>query len=646
MQRLIFTSFLFLVSIVNSEAQNESSIRRYSLDSVVVKEKLQNKIDEVTVGTRVSTISSVVLSGNQTKSLSELLSDNTMVYIKSLGQGALATSSFRGTSSGHTQVNWNGISINPAMSGSFDFSQIPVFFADNVSLYHGSGHLKGGTGALGGSVNINNSINWHDTTKFSAFTEAASYDTYTAAASVMLSGKSSRFRTRLYYQESDNDYRYINKVLRLEDFYESREEANYYISGIMQEAYLRLPGGSTLSANLWLQYGDRRLPQPIIVNVTQHEKQEDIGIKSLVEYHHSKKVSDYSIKAAYLSNSLDYDKWFDSDYFPGEKSRNRSQSLHLTGDYETQCSDRLNLSASVKYSYDFVNASSYSENSVSRSVLSTQGGALWRAFAWLTANGHLMVEMNDGEVAPTFSVGLSSDIITDRLTAKASASYNYKFPNLNDLYWQPGGNPDLVPEQGFSYDATICYTPKIGDNIYLKSEVTAYMMNIDNWIMWLPTMNWYWEPRNVQNVLSYGVELLNECNIVIDAFRAKLSVNYTYSPSINRERNFEEDNTYHKQLPYIPLHKANARLAFEYGKYSFSYQVSHTGKRFTSSDESYSTRAYTVHDLELKMDYLFKGRYRLTPKLRVNNLFDAYYESTQYYPMPLRIISIGLAVAI
>ena len=27
---------------------------------------------------------------------------------------------------------------------------------------------------------------------------------------------------------------------------------------------------------------------------------------------------------------------------------------------------------------------------------------------------------------------------------------------------------------------------------------------------------------------------------------------------------------------------------------------------------------------------------KLTPQVRVDNLFDSYYESTQYYPMPLR----------
>ena len=256
-----------------------------------------------------------------------------------------------------------------------------------------------------------------------------------------------------------------------------------------------------------------------------------------------------------------------------------------------------------------------------------------------------MGEVNDGEFAPTFSAGLASRMIPNLLAAKANIAYNYKFPSLNDLYWQPGGNPDLVPEKGFSYDATLSFTPSVGKFLSFKIDATYYLMNIDNWIMWLPTMNWFWEPRNVQNVLSEGVELLTECEYVSGNFKGKVGINYTYSPSVNRERNFEEDNTYLKQLPYIPLHKANMRLGGEYGNLFFSYQVCYTGKRYVTADESYETNAYTIHDVEAGYRFTVGGKYKLTPKLQVSNLFDAYYESTQYYPMPLRTFSASLLLS-
>ncbi|MBP6068561.1 MAG: TonB-dependent receptor plug domain-containing protein, partial [Bacteroides sp.] len=143
------------------EAQQYREIDR-TLDTVFVKARRVERSKEVNIGTRVSKLDEGLLLDNQTKSLSEVLADHSTIYIKSLGQGALSTSSFRGTSSSHTQVNWNGININPAMSSSFDFSQIPAFFTDGVSLYHGSSHLKGGSGGLGGSINLSNQPAWND----------------------------------------------------------------------------------------------------------------------------------------------------------------------------------------------------------------------------------------------------------------------------------------------------------------------------------------------------------------------------------------------------------------------------------------------------------------------------------------------------
>lgn len=635
--RFYLSILLFLfVNLINGFAQNDYRLIEHSLDTVLVIEKRIYKPADVTIGTRSSSISTTTLKGNQTKSLSELLSDNSMIYIKSLGQGALSTSSFRGTNSSHTQVNWNGININPAMSGSFDFSQIPVFFIDGVTLYHGNSHLKNGTGALGGSVNLSNQANWEDSTLLRVFTEIGSNNTYTGAISARFRGKKSLYQTRAYYQESENNYKYLNKVLQKDPFYERRKEAQYQQAGFMQEAYFKPNSAHNISTNLWIQYGDRRLPQPTIVNVTQHEKQEDINLKYFLGYDYAKDKHKVSIKSAYILNTLQYDKWYDNDYFDPDNSFNRSQSIHIKGDYQYFMSSKFNFNGSLLYAHDQVDAASYSKKTLDRNVFSIQANALWNILPILSLNTQVMNEVNDNKFAPTFSTGTMLKIIPELLTAKANVSYNYKFPSMNDLYWQPGGNPNLVPEQGFSYDASLTYTPELNQTIFFKLDATYYLMNIDNWIMWLPTSNWFWEPRNVQNVLSHGVEILTECEVILSDLKGKIGVNYTYSPAINRERNFEEDNTYQKQLPYVPLHKANARLALDYKKLFFSYQTCYTGIRYTSADQSYQTNAYTIHDMEIGYDFKINKKQKLTPKFRINNIFNAYYESTEYYPMPLR----------
>ena len=36
--------------------------------------------------------------------------------------------------------------------------------------------------------------------------------------------------------------------------------------------------------------------------------------------------------------------------------------------------------------------------------------------------------------------------------------------------------------------------------------LTTYYSLINNWIQWLPSHKGYWEPRNIKEVESYGLE--------------------------------------------------------------------------------------------------------------------------------------------
>ena len=57
--------------------------------------------------------------------------------------------------------------------------------------------------------------------------------------------------------------------------------------------------------------------------------------------------------------------------------------------------------------------------------------------------------------------------------------------------------------------------------------------------------------------------------------------------------------------------------------------------RITAAD-GYATDPYDVHNVAAGYSHTFRNGMKLTPQVRVDNLFDSYYESTQYYPMPLR----------
>ena len=88
---------LLLCDVRPVSAQGRDSIAMYGvLDTVqVVRRRIQHA-NEANAGARVSRIDPEIIQANKTRSMAELLTDYTSVYIKSLGMGALSTASFRG----------------------------------------------------------------------------------------------------------------------------------------------------------------------------------------------------------------------------------------------------------------------------------------------------------------------------------------------------------------------------------------------------------------------------------------------------------------------------------------------------------------------------------------------------------------------
>ena len=101
------------------------------------------------------------------------------------------------------------------------------------------------------------------------------------------------------------------------------------------------------------------------------------------------------------------------------------------------------------------------------------------------------------------------------LIAKASISQNFRFPTLNDLYFLPGGNPDLKKESGWTYDVGLSFS--VGKNrIYsLNGSVNWFESYIKDWIIWLPTTKGFFSPENIKDVHAYGIEMQSDVNVAL-----------------------------------------------------------------------------------------------------------------------------------
>ena len=243
----------------------------------------------------------------------------------------------------------------------------------------------------------------------------------------------------------------------------------------------------------------------------------------------------------------------------------------------------------------------------------------------------------------TFSVGSEYDM-SQRVTAKANVAKVYRVPTFNDLYWNPGGNPALLPESGYSADIGLAakWTPA-KSRTTLSGELSAFGRNVDNWIIWLPGPS-YWSPRNIANVWSRGIETRGKMETRIGNVDVALGLLTSYVLSTSEAAKVENDASVGKQLIYVPLYSGQADLTLTYKRLSGRYAMHYTGLRYTSTDNREFLEPFTLADASISYAMHGGKSWRMEWLAQGYNLFAEHYEAVQNRPMPLRHYMLGVRV--
>jgi outer membrane cobalamin receptor len=646
------------------------SVNAYSqllADSIHIGEvtiKSVNFFKKEEAGLKTTKVDSMVMIDKINVSLSDILSQNTTVFIKDLGRGALATASFRGTAPSHTQVYWNGITINSPMLGMTDFSLIPAFIIDDLELSHGAASLQSGSGGLGGSINIQNTPGWDNHFSWRYFQSAGSYSTSDEFLQLNAGNRRIQSKTRLYYNYSKNDYEYVNKAIQERPLVRN-ENADFMKKGFTQELYFRPGENHVLTIKAWGQVSNRSLPSVMsyegdVQSNLNNQKDSTLKVSADWAYYLGK------IKFA-VRSGIDYQK-------TGYMLINRINGVGMIPAINSSSSslswyNHLNLehnilkelSYTISFDFNRFDVKTYEEirktgyNRIRNDYL-LFGGVYYNLSEKINLSLLLRDEYFGNTLSPVmFNLGVSCrPLIKQDLILKANFSRNYHQPSLNDLYWQPGGNPDLLPEKSYSGEFSVEYY-KVPGKFEIEQELTSYYSEIDDWIIWLPSFQGYWQPFNLKKVKSYGLEYHLKLIKKIGKVEVQLHGNYALTKSLNYgERLFLGDGSYRKQLPYIPVHSGNILLSVLYRGYYMRFQNNSYSERFTLSsnqvgatDDSEDIGAgistskmnwyypYFMNNLTVGKDFHFK-KYQLGIDFKINNLFNEEYRSVLGRYMPGR----------
>lgn len=621
------------------------------------------------IGVERTTFDSVILKENIALSIADVLTFNSPLFVKQYGRATLSTVSFRGTGPSHTQVTWNGMRINNPMLGMTDFSMIPSYFIDDASLLHGTSSVNEAGGALGGVVKLSTAPAAADGFGLQYIQGIGMYRTFDEFLRLTWGDEHWQVSTRAVYQSSRNDYKYRNRDKK-ENIYD--EEMNivgsYYPmernkSGafddvhVLQEIYYNTGRGDRFGLNAWYINSNRELPllTTDYADDTRFEnRQREHTLRSVLSWDRLRRDWKVGAKAGYIHTWMAYDYRRD----PGNgimtsmtRSRSRIDTFYGQAAGEYAVGDEWLFTADIALHQHFV-------RSADKNIILQQGdkaivgydqgrveidaavSAKWRPAERLGLSAVLREQLYGTKWA-TVPALFADYLLSKRgnVVAKASVSRNFRFPTLNDLYFLPGGNPDLKNETGVQYEAGLSFA--VGrDAIYtLSGSASWYDQRIDDWILWLPTTKGFFSPVNIKEVHAYGVEVRADLSVMLArGLKLDLDGTFSWSPSINvGEPMSPADQSVGKQLPYEPEFSGTATGRLAWRSWGLLWQFCYYSERYTMSSNDITLTGrltpYVMNNLSLEKGFAFR-RADLSLKATINNLFNEEYLSVLSRPMP------------
>ncbi|MCF6222312.1 MAG: TonB-dependent receptor [Flavobacteriaceae bacterium] len=601
------TLILLLVSAISFSQKDSIN----PLEEIVLKGSFSPILNS---GYTVEVISDSILKSNN-QSLGNLLQEHANLYFKQNGNGMVSSIALRGTNASQTGVYWNGIAINSSLNGQTDFNTLTANSFDEVEIRKGGASVLLGSGAVGGAINLRDKVIFRDKKEANLQLGLGSYQSYSSQLYGLISNDNIFIKLGLGGATSENDYPYLNNSLSNKN----GQFKNYNINGVF--AY-KFNDKNTLTYYNSFIDNDRNTSRTI--TSASNAKLLNFNSRNLLDWKYLANRFSSSLKLAYLTEEFTY--FFDKD--ESKFSDGKSFNLISKYDFTYYLNKTILINAGLEFKKEQGSGTSIPEHE--QNTFNTY--LLFHHQPFTKWNYNLSIRKANSsvfEIPFIYAIDLKYDINT-QLILKSAFSTNYRTPTFNDLYWEPGGNPELKSEESKSAEIGLVYNPS-----FLKFQITSYYINSKNLIQWKPVNGTFWQPQNIQNVNNYGLEFLLTAEKKLDKHKIKLKIQYDYT--------FSEDASISKQLIYVPFHKANSILSYVYGKWNFNYYLQYTGKVFTTTSNTESLNAYSLSNLDLNRSF-FKNKMQLA--FRINNLFDKNYQSVAYRPMPNRNYTLNINLKI
>ncbi|WP_375436994.1 TonB-dependent receptor plug domain-containing protein [uncultured Hymenobacter sp.] len=600
------------------------------------------RLSRFAVGSRVLTLDSTALAPYRSGTLTEALSARTPLYLKNYGPGQLSTITMRGTSAQHTAVLWNGFNIMLPTLGQNDFALLPVSGNSRVDVQPGPAAGLYGSGAVGGTILLSSPVQWGAGLRGAVQVEGGSFGLRAGNVESSFSNQKLALRTSVFYRQTQNNFFYsspeIGGVVR-----RRQENASLWQASIAQDLTLRVGQRGEVTAALWLTDADRHL-QPAIGAANSNAQERDQSRRLTAGYRLVATRHEWAVRGAWFEDVLNYRD--DANGLSESRVRTTQAQAEHTWNVAPNASVRLGAEAQ----HFTAQVDGYGSEPLTEQRYAGYGLVRYDPWPRLQLSLNLRQAVLPGRRPPlTPTTGVQWQLIeteSQTVQLKGSASRSYRAPTLNERYWRPGGNPDLLPETGLGYETGLVHTfTKAAAHLSLQTELTAHQQLVDNWVQWTPSTTGTWSPRNLRQVRARGVEASSQLTWKPGAYRllARLAYNFTESEKVSGAI-YDADPT-GRQLPYVPLHTAAFSTDHHWQHWEASSTLTFTSFRYTDASSPDFLPSYFLLNATLGRTLLLHSSWKLTALAQAFNLANSNYQSYQNRAMPPRYAAVSVRLA-
>jgi vitamin B12 transporter len=593
--------FIFALPIIfasNLYSQRDSVVVNLNAFSLSI-----SKVNDFSKGYSAILISDSLVNRN-IRSLTDILKFNSFIYFKENGLGMVSSPSFRGTSASHTAVIWNGININSQLNGQVDFNAISANSYDNISVRSGGGSVLFGSGAIGGSIHLDNLIQFSKQEKHKLLANYGSFNTQHINYDYVKATDKSFINIGLGYNASDNDFKYLGSNLTNENgsYLNYNFDVNYGYK-INKKHQLKIYSNTF--------FADRNLSRTL--NAPSNDGYEDINSKNLLEWNFA--LSSKEVITSRISYIFEKFKYFDNNQNKSNFSDGNTQRKIGQIDYNNSFSTKLKLNAIL--GFESVTASGSSFDTNTRNILSGVVSLNHQLTKKLSYGVQLRQDVqNDFDSPFLYSLGIEQKF-SEKYTLSFNTSKNFRIPTFNDLYWQPGGNINLKPEDSYQFE--------IGNAISLKNisfQVNGFYIKSSHLIQWIPNPSGVWSPTNTDETRNLGIEFSANYKTSIKDHFIVINANYAYTDAKDLETN--------QQLISVPKNRLNGFVNYQYKNWSAFYQL------LFNDDVQFlvdTIPAFQVSNVGVEYEI---STLKSNPNLGfvINNIYNTKYQNTLNRPMP------------